>query len=494
MSSLASLTSASMLGLPTALPPLPRAALPEDDPAAALLIAAAVIGIGELGGCLPAQVENERNLCAAEGQSYLSKQAASLLKRILASEFPAVLPEFLQLTAQQRLLVPPEMLPALLGLEKSDLRRPVLPVIGARGRWLAAQNPAWSYARQREAQDAWEHGRRAERLAALESLRGRDPSQARQWIQAAWEQESPEERAALIATLSTGLSLEDEPLLEACLDDKRKEVRQAGRGLLLRLEGSRLVQRMWERARPLLKIKSKFLGRETLEVSLPEGWDAAAKRDGLGGAQLRKKMGEKANLLAQLLASVPPALWSRELGRPPEKLIAAALGSEWKEALLLGWQLATLAVEDVAWAEALVPLWAAPEGRELLAAEEAGALIRLARPEKIEALVREAVKPVLAELDDQSLLISLLEQYQRPWSVRLARLVVQSAQRQSGALRHSLPLALPAFAHWIPPELAAEFAHGWSAEAKGFWPTRINEFLALLNFRSQVLAALHAAP
>jgi hypothetical protein len=458
----------------------------------ALLISAARTGIAALGGYIPTAFEGAGTACPTESRPQMPEKAAGLLKRILAGEFEPALREFLQQATERSLIAPPETLPALLGLGKNELRPLVTQVAGQRGRWLAAHNPSWAYALGRDPQDAWEHGVRIERVAALEQIRAAEPGRAREWIQATWEQDAPEDRAAFIATFALGLGMDDEPLLESCLDDKRKEVREAARSLLLRLEGSRFVQRAWARVRPLLKLKSKFLGGDTLEVTLPETLDAAAKRDGLSGAQLRKKLGEKANLLAHMLSVVPPSLWSRELGRAPEKLIAAALNAEWKEPVLLGWQLAAQGARDVDWAEAIAPLWVThDEGRQLLDLDSLEGLTLLMRMEKAEALVQASIKPLIGELDDKSPLIALLQHYKRPWTPKLARALVQSAQRQSGAFLYVLPQALPGFAYHMPPELAAEFATGWASEPNGHWRGRIDAFLMTLNFRNEIRQSLN---
>jgi hypothetical protein len=267
-------------------------------------------------------------------------------------------------------------------------------------------------------------------------------------------------------------------------------VRDVARTLLLRLEASHFVQRNWARVKPLLKLETKLLGRDVLQVTLPEEPDPAAKRDGLGSVSLRKKMGEKANLLAQMLSLVPPALWSREFNRTPEKLVAAALGSEWQEPVILGWQWAAQEAQDVAWAEALAPLWMTVQKQGILDPERIEGLITLMRVEKLEALLQASVKPLVGELDDKNPLISLLEKYRRPWSVKMARTVVQSAQRQSSDLRYNLPQLLPTLAHWFPPELAGEFASGWAAEPKGYWRDRIDTFLMTINFRNEIRESL----
>ncbi len=493
MSTLRTLAQSAMLGTGNGFPPpeVEGVSLPANNLDAAVLAAAAALGTAQMGGVVAQIVTEQRAPCASETLRPLPDRAVALLKRTLEEENAFLLPEFLGQIAQRGMSVPPETIPALLGLGKSELRPLVVKVSGARGRWLAESNPSWAYALGREAHDAWEHGTRLERLAALEEIREKDPATARAWMEATWQSEPPEERAAFVRVLQAGLSMADEPFLEACLDDKRKEVREAARGLLMGLEESRFARRMWERARPLVQLKSRFLMGDRLEAHLPEGLDAAAKRDGLGGTALRKDMGEKANLLAQILSLVPPMRWSRELNRPPEKLIAAALGCEWKEALLLGWQLAARNAGSPEWAEALVDFWIVNrQDSRLLDGEYLNELILMVSSEKMERMVLGAIKPVFQELDDRSALFAILTHYHRPWSKKLALAVIRSAQRQAGGKGYYLPAALPNFARYIPVELCTELSGGWPNDMKGFWQTYVQQFSQGLNFRSEIQRSL----
>src|SRR5262249_42032067 len=156
----------------------------------------------------------------------------------------------------------------------------ILPVLGARGRWLAAQNPNWNYTAVDFDEALWGTGVRDQRLALLANLRRRDAARARDLLTATWEQESPKDRAHFLAALENGLSLEDEAFLESCLDDRRKEVRRAAADLLGRLPESALCQRMLERGRPLLTFKLNRLKRKVIEVTLPESCDKTMQRDG----------------------------------------------------------------------------------------------------------------------------------------------------------------------------------------------------------------------
>ncbi len=454
-----------------------------------LLASAIRVGIAELGGYVPVAFTGERAICSTESQPRMPERAGRLLKRMLEEEMNELLPEFLQGAAERGYIVPPETLPALLSPGRNAWHSLILPVIGERGSWLAAHNPAWNYARKREPLEAWENGTRAERVFALERMRTTDPDRGREWVQTCWETDSPEDRAAFLATFAIGLSMDDEPFLEACLDDKRKEVRQAARRLLLRLETSRFVKRMWTRVKPIARVHSTFPGNRTLEVTLPEELDSAAKRDGVGELALPKKMGEKASRLAQLIALTPPVLWRREFNRSPDQWIAMALTCEWKEPLLLGWQMAAIGTADADWAESLILLWMTQEeAQSFLDMNALSALVPLLRAEKIEEWVT-SIEPGVSDTRSTRA-IALLEMYHRPWTANLSRWVVKSVQQQSTVFHQRLLQALPGFARWMPPELSDEFSQGWEDEPGSGWNKKIGSFLHILKFRNEIKSSL----
>ncbi|MBK8794122.1 MAG: hypothetical protein IPN59_13600 [Holophaga sp.] len=456
------------------------------DPQALFLASAAVIGIGEIGGRIPAILEIEDPACPAESSVYLPEAAVGQLKRMLAGEFELLLPEFLDLTASRGFLAPPELLPVLLGIGKADIRQKALQIVGRRGEWLARHNPAWGFAVSRLPQDAWEHGSFAERLAALGQQRAAQPDEARGWVEDTWGQDSPEQQAAFIAALEPGLSMADETLLEICLDDRRKEVRQAARTLLLRLEQSHLALRSWERARRLVKKKFKLLGGDQIEVVLPAEVNTAGRRDGIGERQVQKTLGEKADLLVQIISLVPPQYWNRNLdarlqNTPGSHELRLARGA------CLGLANGCCLCSGFEWAAALVALWAERgEIQKITDQDGLTALAQLLKVESVEALVAQAVRPHITELDDRHKLVTLLTRYQQPWSANLARMVIKSAQRQSLNAPNDLAYALHGFGRWVPPELAEEFSEGWGEDLHIGWSVPINRFLGLLKFRQEI--------
>ncbi|PWH14624.1 MAG: hypothetical protein DDG60_07680 [Anaerolineae bacterium] len=470
----------------TSLHALAQAALPGvNDPS--LLDQAARAGLAERGGYLPARFSGNIPICPPETRPILPESAANLLKRMLTGEHQDLLPELLERAAAGGFVLPPETLPAMLETKETALRSLLLPVLGERGRWLAAQNPAWDWALPREPRQAWETGTRAQRLAALKTIRAERPAEARAWMQEEWQRDSPEERATFLSAFAIGLSPDDEPFLEACLDDRRKEVREAAQMLLLRLPRSRLMERMWARAQPLVRADP------TLQVTLPEEADSAARRDGLDDAPLRKWMGAGANRLARLLACVPPSRWSQALRRSPGALLSLAMESEWREPLLVGWALAACRTQDADWAAAVLQQAAASVNlRNLLEAETLQSLAMLLAPERMQAIVETAFAQRVQ--DDASPLWEILQQYARPWTPALAWRVIQEMQRQAHEPRSRLPHLLPFFARRIPPEMSAELSAGWPEHTSALWQTKIDEFLQILSFRNRIWHSLENTP
>jgi hypothetical protein len=492
MIDLHTLARSAMLGCGNtgSLPDCELFQLPKTEPESSLLAAAAAVGTAEIGGWLPLDISPQSDPCPPEKRPYLPAPAADYLKRILSGEFETTLPEFLGLAAQRGYLAPPEILPALLGLGKNDLRPLVLALAGQRGVWLAKYNPSWAYALPAAREEDWETGKLEERFNLLEALRRENPGKALQLLQSRWGLEAGDGRALLMRVLAINLSPADEPFLENCLDDKRKEVRDFALNLLVRLPASRLVERNLGRLEALIQFKSKMLFKDSLDVNLPEKLDPGAKRDGISGAVMRKSMGEKANWLAQMLSATPPACWSQKWKRSPDKLLGLALSSEWKEPLLLGWLLAAERSGDAEWAAALAEFTLRQsEARKVLADYDWGTMACLIPLEKLEGFAKSFITPLFNELDDKHPLLGLLEKVERPWSAALARPVLSSLQRQAKSYNFRLMRALPLFALHVPVELAEEFSQGWPESTAG-WDAYIQSFIATMRFRKEMREAL----
>ena len=245
------------------------------DPEGVLLSAAAAISLYQQAGQLPVK-DNQPlpDLCPPDELPCCSICAGQHLRLMLLKERQKLLPEWLSAAAKAKKRASEYCLPGLLELGRNSrpLRFAILPVLGKRGRWLAAQNPDWDYVVSEDIEETWKTGSGAARQLLLQQLRTENPADARERVAAIWEQEKSDERLAFIETFHTSLSMDDEPFLEAALDDRRKEVRQKAAQLLAHLPQSRLCQRMSQQVRSSLILKEKR-NRLHLDFTLSEATD-----------------------------------------------------------------------------------------------------------------------------------------------------------------------------------------------------------------------------
>ncbi|MEW6157596.1 MAG: DUF5691 domain-containing protein [Verrucomicrobiota bacterium] len=421
--------------------------------------------------------------------------AGSLLVRMLGGEHVHLLPEWLRLAHRSDWLAPPETLPGLLGLgsSKPELRAPIVSVLGERGHWLAAQNAEWSWAVGATTLDEnlWHTGDRSVRLNFLQQLRRTQPARARELLAATWKNEEPDDRAAFLLTLTEGLSADDEPWLEAALDDKRKEVRREAASLLSKLPGSAFVRRMIERLRPLLTftpartgsgLRLKKTKPAAIEVTLPDGCDKAMQRDGID-LKPRQGIGEKAWWLMQMLEAVPLDFWTREWNCAAVEIIQASDETEWAKELFHAWASGAIRQQNSHWAEVLFV--AAIERKRF---DWLLNLFTALRPEQ-----REAQLAAMLEANDKKvrdLHGSLLDACKHDWSAGFSRAALAYLKREAALPSGdwSLRNHLREFAGYLAPEILAEAARGWPTESADweFWSKGVDEFLAVVQFRTDL--------
>jgi len=389
------LVAAALVG--TARRPPPAVPLPAvdvaDDPEAGALAGGAALGLYRQAGWRPPVDPGPLPPPSpAEDRPRCSPAAAERLDAILDGRFRPVLREWLALVAAAKQLVPPDRLPALLDLATAapSVREAALAVIGHRGRWVAALNPPWAWAGAADG-TRWTTGSRAARRLLLARIRAEDPDAARALVESTWTTESGEDRAVFVGALASGLSMADEPFLEAALDDRRKEVRQAAAELLWRLPESRLARRMAARARALVG--------PDLTITLPAEVDPAMVRDGVV-AKPPAGTGARAWWLHQVIAATPLDVW------PPQ-----AVDHEPPPLLRRAWAAAAVRQGNVPWARALLARGAWAEEPALLSALPHDEAQRVATD-----LVRR-VGLVPAVLD-------LLDHCPPPWGTDLSRAVV----------------------------------------------------------------------
>lgn len=374
------------------------AALEAGDQGTALLDAAALLNAARRAGARPGVGVACPAPAPPDQAPELPAAAADLLVQALALD-ELLLADLLVMAARAGYRAPAPQLPWLLdaAVKRPALRPAVAAVLGARGRWLAGYRPEWQRvsgmvppgrdtappgrdlvaetgavqtgaaetgaAAQAEAAhagatggaaDIWATGRRGERRAYLEALRGRDPAAARDLLAAEWSRETGDDRAELLMVLAGGLSGDDEEFLEAALDDRKATVRAAARELLGALPGSAFTRRAVERAAPLLRIEPRTVRRDWLVVSLPPSPDQAAVRDGIVARPPGSGIGAQAWLLTQLIAAVPLAEWITRFGRDAAAIVTLPVAGGLGTDVRAGWRRAAARQGSPAWAQAIL--------------------------------------------------------------------------------------------------------------------------------------------
>ncbi|GAA4229857.1 hypothetical protein FHR32_000036 [Streptosporangium album] len=459
------LVSAALVG--TDRRPVPGGSAPETE----LLERAAVHTLRMRAGQRLAGGE-PLSVAPAEEQPVVSRAAADRLGRILGGERPRLLAEWLETAAGRGYRVSPHLLPELLDQGARDRSiRPHLGVLaGHRGRWLAGLNPAWDFLLQEvtavasaasdDAREVWEFGTSGDRRAHLGAVRSADPAGARQLLAKTWEKEAPEDRAAFLEVLAAGLSPDDEPFLEAALDDRRREVRHQAADLLTRLPDSRLGRRMAGRVTRYLTVEGGGI-----QVTPPVVCDAAMERDGIR-AKPPRGTGERGWWLQQAVARTPLGVWTRLLGRPPAELVRMEI-ADWGREVMAGWVRAAVLQGDPEWA------------RELFAWDPLADLLAALPGAEQESLAADFVRR--HGLDGQ--LIMVLGGAAAPWGAHLTRAVLQKILEVSGTQPWNLGELTRLAGERIDPALYG-VAERLSPEPP------IQEVAALLRFRDDMLKEL----
>lgn len=455
---------AAMVG--TERQPLPRVAvpapidallqkLPGDSPATALLRTAGVLATCEAAG---AQVRTwPEPIPAPAGEDSRAVPPAALHGRLAWAlrRGPARLQhECFALLDRAALRLPTTLLPLALELGRHSiaLRGPLQSVLGERGLWLARQNSDWRYATGAAAEapleQRWTDGNLAQRVALLQAERRRDPASARERLAAVLAELPARERAELLGVLATGLSMDDEPLLDGLCGDRSREVRQVATALLVNLPDSAFARRAIARLQPLLRQEP---GRWTIEAPA----DAPSAEDGVDPVRPKhESLGERAWWLHQWVRQVPLGWWTRHTGLDPAGLLAWALATDWAEAIVRGWRERLAHDPQADWCEALLDAWPGP-----LLREDATAVLALLPPARRERhWVRQLAAgsvPLVQVLSQVLQACAPGETLSPGLSATLADALLEAARRNAYLTDYPLRGLLPELACVLHPQVLA---------------------------------------
>ncbi|TDN39889.1 hypothetical protein A8B98_16560 [Hymenobacter sp. UV11] len=280
-----------------------------------------------------------------------------LLETMLQGHFDYYLDDYYAQLAARGLRVPHRLLPAVLAhATRTTYREPaeyLLEVLGERGPWLARLQPAWRPLVAVHDEASWTHGPPAQRRRFLQTLRRKNPGQARALLAATLPQVSPGLQAELLQDLQGPVEPADEPWLTPCLASPDPRVRQRAANLLVRLPGSTLVERVWAWTQPFLLLSTLPSGDQELRVTLPPHWNPDWAEVGLVYESYAPGR-EPARWLRQLLALIPPQRWSTHWQLPPTALLALTLTTANGPVVVEGWAEATYQHQQQEWATAII--------------------------------------------------------------------------------------------------------------------------------------------
>jgi hypothetical protein len=336
----------------------------QQNSAGALLTDAAACGIQARAGWRPRTHSGRLPPCPREDRPLAPRAAGATLLRLLAEVDPALLEEWAALALAHDVRVDDATVPLVLDWWARQSRRSesVFAVLGQHGRWLASLNPDWQKPVATadipaDADERWQTGTRADRLAVLQSVRRTDPARARALVEATWQSDSADDRRQFLDALAENRSIDDEPFLETALDDRSKTVRRRAAGVLALIPGSRSRQRLSVVARTIITIDTsrRILGGRQRKVMLapPESFAAAWERDGIE-QRPPAGLGERAWWLRQILARADLAVWTELTGLTPDEVLASLKDDDFAPDAIQALIAAASSTGDVEWSTALV--------------------------------------------------------------------------------------------------------------------------------------------
>ncbi len=428
------------------------------------------------------------------GSNTTTLKTAHHLSLILTGAHAPVLPEFLFLLKKYGKHLPTAELPAMMRLpEIAHIWPKVEPLLGESGIWLLRQHPEWSLRLQYPAEFNWQTGTRAERIAQLQFWRRQSPSFALELLSATWASESPTDKAAFLACFEIGLSLADEPFLEQCLDDRRKEVRQTAAPLLAKIPNSQLAQRMAKRAEACFACSHNSLKINNLEEP-----DLVAQRDGILQIHPGWTGGAKAGHLGQLVSLVPPSHWEQFFEKSPVEILYQFHNTDWSETLIRACMEATVFHSDTIWAAAIFDFWQKNESLTVWELPVANQLAALLLADEVNRLAFKFLKESSGLPTESAPVFRLLKNCEAPWSDELSLLIINRFRteigrdyRQFWQLQH-LSGYLQMLGLRCHPALYDQLQTGWSNDSVQWrmWEKPVEDMLARVLFRREMISEI----
>lgn len=329
-----------------------------------LLTEAAASGLRARAGWRPQTHTGSLMPCPPDERPVAPAAAIDRLQMLLAERDAGLIEEWATLAVSHKVRVDGVTAPILLDWWANQQKRPaaVFAALGQQGDWLASLNPDWAHRAPRtgvppDAESRWQLGSNAERITLLASLRRLDPARGLAIVASTWETDAAAERQKFLEVLREHASMDDEPFLEAALDDRSKSVRRQAATVLMDIHGSRLRQRMTAAARQLISVKTTGLLRKKTAIALnpPEVFNPAWDRDGIE-QRPPQGIGPRAWWLLVILTGADLSIWTELTGLPPAGVLEALEGDDFAGDAVAALVDAARLAGDQEWSAALARL------------------------------------------------------------------------------------------------------------------------------------------
>ena len=466
----------------------------QEDEAAALLATAGTVALHQQAGWQPSHHAPPVPTPQHADLPVCPAQIGWELDSILEGSRATLLPEILKALAQTNHRIPEFLLPNLLdkAVKLAQLRPFLIPVLGARGRWLASQNPVWHYASPEIETwsgllNEWQATASTKQNALLQQLRLTQPERGRQILEHTWKSNNDALRHQLIRTLEINLSLADEPFLETALDDRNHLVRRAAADLLACLPTSRLAKRMPDHVAGLLRWTPNK--KRLITVYFPPAITPAMLRDGIPPMKKEEYAKRGNHLLTQMISRVPLTYWGEQWQKTPSEIVVAARHSAWPRTLAAAFTTAASRQKNKQWAEALI--------NDSAFNNSTGRLMPLLTMDTYFSLMQQAAQ-VSRQLQRNQPLFIFLRYWPELYTVEMAQflldlLVQHLRQANDEKPEPTLNNLFKRFGQTCPPELA-DTAVAQLTTIPGLnsaWQKTVNHLCQTLQLRRTLLAEIN---
>jgi Family of unknown function (DUF5691) len=441
--------------------------------------------------------EQKEQTKAPLGQNSCSPRAANLLLQVLEGDYADVLIEALGLLEESGQDFPPQSLPALIQrcLEQEKFRDLVLPRIGSLGQWLIGQNPAWQELDSSRFDHLdWELATGIQRFLLLQHLRRENPEHALQLLAQSWDNAAPEWRAQLLLCLEIGLNKKDEVFLEQCLQEKRRETRQAAAELLSVMSNSKLREHYLVFLLDCLSLEKGRL-QVKLPIELPEEWKSMGVESTGKGPYTQA---QRNAWIEQLIRRIPPSFLRKKFELEASTLCKIFFTQSPAEGWFSALCEAALTHQDETQLEAIVAHWLQNESASGWAGKLGKTLIQTLPQASFNRLLKNYLEKRPHPVEDGQFVTFLLRESTQLWSAELSMLIIRGFREYLSGKSNWFYGAdhytgiLHKLSYQCEVSVYPSLQHGWNADFVLYerWHEKIDRMLKVVRFRTSLRTAI----